>query len=457
MASNKTYTEKERTIDVIADVDVLVVGGGPAGIGAAVGAAKTGASVMIVENMGSFGGMWTNGMVITLGGFNCWLKPYRRCVAGVMGEWIAMAAKRGGAEDNRSWVLSSDPEIMKLTADEILTKYGVKCLLHTWVADAIVEDNAVRGVIVENVDGRSAIMAKNVVDCTGNGDVMARAGAEFNIAEELQPMTLPFFFAEVEPQGKIPMEDELIIPKGPEPGYLGDVGLSYSSRRRDVGVDVNDPALAEAYREGKLPFFGGPWFGGLRRNFPWVNTTRVYGSAINARELTDCEIEARRDAHAIADHYRANCKGFERSWIMNTAPTMGVRETRRLVGEYTMTRADLVENTTKADSIAMGVWPIDIHPPKGQNGAHDMYVPVPYQISYKALVPVKIDNLLVAGRCASTDREAMGSMRLGATCGAMGQAAGVAAALGAQTGGTPRNLEYQTIQSELLHQGAIIE
>ena len=142
---------------------------------------------------------------------------------------------------------------------------------------------------------------------------------------------------------------------------------------------------------------------------------------------------------------------------MNTAPTMGVRETRRLVGEYTMTRADLVENTTKADSIAMGVWPIDIHPPKGQNGAHDMYVPVPYQISYKALVPVKIDNLLVAGRCASTDREAMGSMRLGATCGAMGQAAGVAAALGAQTGCTPRNLDYKTIQSELLHQGAIIE
>lgn len=189
----KTYTEKERQIEVINDVDVLVVGGGPAGVGAAIGAAKAGASTMLVEAMGSFGGMWTNGLVITLAGFNSWLRPYRRCVDGVMGEWIAMAEKKGGVENNRSWVLSSDPEIMKLTADELLLKYQVRCLLHTWMADVIVEENKVKGGIVENVDGRKAIMAKIVVDCTGNGDVIARAGAGFNISPELQPMTLPFF------------------------------------------------------------------------------------------------------------------------------------------------------------------------------------------------------------------------------------------------------------------------
>ncbi len=141
MENKKTYIEKPREIDIIEEVDVLVVGGGPAGIGAAVGAAKTGAGVMLVEAMGSLGGMWTNGLVITLAGFNSWLRPYRRCVGGVMDEWISMAQAKGGVENNRSWVLSSDPEIMKVTADRLVEKYGIKILLHTWVADAIVEND----------------------------------------------------------------------------------------------------------------------------------------------------------------------------------------------------------------------------------------------------------------------------------------------------------------------------
>ena len=452
----KTYTEKERQVEVINNVDVLVIGGGPAGIGAAIGAAKAGASTMLVEAMGSFGGMWTNGLVITLAGFNSWLRPYRRCVDGVMGEWIAMAEKRGGVENNRSWVLSSDPEIMKLTADELLLKYQVRCLLHTWMADVIVEENKVKGAIVENVDGRKAIMAKIVVDCTGNGDVVARAGAGFNISPELQPMTLPFFLAEVNPQGSADYEDELTIPFGPEPGFLGKQLLTeYTSRRRDVGIDRE--MLSHACEVGELPFFGGPWFGGLRKNYPWVNTTRVYGSAVNANELTAAEMEARSDAHRIVNYYKKHCKGFENSWIMNTSATIGIRETRRLDGAYAMTKDDIVSNRKFEDSIALGVWPIDVHPPKNQNGMHDMYVPLPFQIPYRSLLPAKIDNLLVGGRCISVDREALGTVRVGATCGATGHAAGVAAALAAQAGSPPRNLSYKEVQKEILNQKAIIE
>ncbi len=197
------YTETSKQLPVIAEVDVLVVGGGPSGVPAAIGAAREGARTMIVENMGSFGGMWTNGLVITLAGFNNWLRPYQRVVKGVTEEWIVEAEKLGGAEHKRSWVLSSEPEIMKLVADRLLPEAGVTCLLHTWVADVIVEENVLKGVIVENVDGRSVILARCIVDCTGNGDVFARAKESYVVSDELQPMTLPFFLADFEKNGDL--------------------------------------------------------------------------------------------------------------------------------------------------------------------------------------------------------------------------------------------------------------
>lgn len=451
----ETYLEKEKMIDIINDVDVLIIGGGPAGIGAAIGSARCGASTMIVEAMGSFGGMWTNGLVITLAGFNNWLKPYQRVVNGIMGEWLSQAEKKGGAENNRSWVLNSDPEIMKLTADEMLLDNKVKCMLHTWMADVIVHDNQIEGVLIENVDGRKAIKAKVVVDCTGNGDVFARADESFNISSELQPMTLPFFLAEVDTVGEIRFEEEVIIPIGPEPGFLGESLFDYTSRRRDVYIDREK--LKEASRQGRIPVFGGPWFGGMRVRYPWVNTSRVYGSAVNAQELTKSEMEARKNVHELVEYYQKECEGFQKSWLMRTASTIGIRETRRLNGVYTLTRDDVQKSQKFNDSIALGVWPIDVHPPKGQTGIHDMYVPLPYQIPYRALLPQKIENLIVGGRCISTDREAMGTVRVGATCGAIGHAAGIAAALSAKSGKTPKMLNHSEIQQEIVNQNGIIE
>lgn len=453
---NKFHSEPSKEIPVIAEVDVLVIGGGPSGVPAAVGAAREGASTMIIENMGSFGGMWTNGMVITLAGFNSWLKPYHRVVKGVTEEWILEAEKLDGAENNRSWVLSSDPEVMKLVADRMLIDAGVRCLLHTWVADVIVEDNEIKGVYIENVDGRSVVLAKCIVDCTGNGDVFARANEDYHISKDLQPMTLPFFLADFQKNCELDYEDELVVPMGPDPGYLDEYLLkTYTSRRRDV--DIDRELLLENRNAGNLPNFGGPWFGGLRTNYPWVNTSRLYGSAINSEDLTKAEIEGRENVHQIVDFYRKNCAGFETAWVMKTASTIGIRETRRLDGVITLTGEDIHKSTKFEDSIALGAWPIDVHPPAGQVGMHKMYVPLPFNIPYRALLPKKIDNLLVAGRCISADREAMGSIRVGATCGAIGHAAGIAAAMSAKSKLKPRDIVIAELQSKIVNQNGLID
>jgi hypothetical protein len=344
---------------------------------------------------------------------------------------------------------------MKAVADDMMEEYGVKCLLHTWAADVIMEGNTLKGVIIENVDGRQAIMAKTVIDCTGNGVIFEKAGAPYIMPKEMQPMTIGFFLAEVEPNTFIDYEEDILIPIGPEPGYLeGDVLTAYQSARRDV--DVDRFKLKEARKRGEVPEYGGPWFGGLRENFPWVNTTRVYANGVVAAEVTRAEMEGRRNVHKIAEFYRKECKGFEKSWVMSSASTIGIRETRQLDGMFQLTGKDVMENRQFDDSIAMCAWAIDIHPQSGFSGQHRLYVPLPFQIPYRIMVPKVIDNLLVSGRCVSVDREAMAALRVGATCGAMGHAAGVAAALSVQTGVSVRDVDVKKVQDELLKQDAII-
>jgi len=450
------YKQPPKEVPVLEQVDVLVVGGGPAGVSAAVGAARAGASTMIIEGMGSFGGMWTNGLVITLAGFNSWLKPYKRCIDGITGEWLRRATARGGAEDNRGWALNSDPEIMKLVADEMLVEAGVRCLLHTWMVEPIMDGETIKGALIENVDGRRAIFASVVADCTGNGDVFARSGADYHINNDLQPMTLPIFIANVEPGGEIPFEEEVLIPIGPEPGFIKDPELTdYASRRRDIQLNLDK--MNHARENGVLPVYGGPWFGGLKKNFVWVNTTRVYGSAVNAEDLTNAEIQARKDANTIVNYYREEMKGFENAFIAQTSPTIGIRETRRLIGEVILTGDDIRSNTEYKDPVALGAWPIDVHPSQKESGVHTMYVPLPYQIPFRSLIPKEIDQLVVGGRCISLDREALGSARVGATCGATGHAAGVAAALAADKQIVIRKIDYSELKNELERQSAIID
>lgn len=450
------YREPSRELPILEEVDVLVVGGGPAGVCAAVGAARAGARTFLVERHGFLGGMWTAGMVLTLAGFNSWLRPYHRCVDGVAGEWIRRAAAEGGCQDHSGFVLNSDPEVMKRVADTMVEEAGVRMLLHCWGADPIVEDGIVRGLAVENVDGRCAIRAKVTIDCTGDGDVMARAGASWTKGQSLQPMTMAFRMGNVHIVTDNDISAPVSPPIGPEPGYLREPVLSqYASVRQDVIVDSEHMKAERA--AGRLPRYGGPWFGGLEPDVVWVNSTRVVGDASSAADLTRAEIEGRRESAQIADYFVRHLPGFGEARLIHTGTQIGVRETRRLSGRYTLTGKDILERSEFADGIALGCWPIDIHPTKEDVGHHAMYVPLPYQIPYRTLVPKDVGGLLVAGRCFSADRDALGSARVGATCAALGQAAGVAAALSAKNSMEPGEVDVRQVQDGLRSQAGLVD
>jgi len=451
-----TYAEQGREIPVIADVDVLVVGGGPAGVGAAIGAAWTGASVFLVEEMGALGGMWTQGLVITLAGYNSWLRPHRgRVVDGVGGDWLRRATSIGGAVDHDGWVLSTDPEKLKLVADQLLEESGVDFLLHVLATYPIVAGDTVRGCIVETREGRQAIRGKVTVDATGNGDILARAGADWEQGDTLQPMTLPMFLSNVRTVPDVDAGEPARIRIGPEPGPLDEAGMDDSNAgRQDVVIDRR--AMRDARARGELPAFGGPWFGGLEKDVVWVNAVRIVGDATNNRDVTRAEVQGRREAHALFAYLREHVAGFESARLQQTAPTIGIRETRRLLGVTTLVGDDIRAGVQPSDSIALGAWPIDVHPVDGSVGSHVMYVPEPYGIPYRALVPRTTDGLIAAGRCISVDREALGSVRVGATCTATGHAAGTAAALSARADLQPRDLDVAELQAELRSQGALV-
>lgn len=453
---SENITESAREIPVIAEVDVLVIGGGPAGVAAAAGAARAGARTLLLERHGFLGGMWTAGMVLTLAGFNAWLRPYRRCVAGVGGEWVERAEEQGGARFDNGFVINTEPEVMKRVADELLRDAGVDVLFHTWGATPIMQGDRVAGAFIENKDGRSAILAGVTIDSTGDGDFIERSGAEWTKSDSLQPMTMSFRLAGAEPDPAVRHDVPTLLPIGPESGVLRDPILTdYSSSRRDIPID--SAAMAERADRGELPRYGGPWFGGLDRDIVWVNSTRIVGDASVAAELSRAEIEGRQDTRRIVDYFTAEVPAFANARLIQTSTQIGVRETRRLVGEFVMTGDDVRAARRFDDSVAVGCWPIDVHPTEKQVGTHSMFVPEPFDISYRVMVPRVVDGLLAAGRCVSVDRDALGSMRVGATCAAIGHGAGVAAAVAVASGVQPRAVDVTRVQAVLRAQGAIVD
>jgi glycine/D-amino acid oxidase-like deaminating enzyme len=432
-----TYSKQ---IPIIATPDVLVCGAGLAGIGAAVAAARSGARTMVIERLGFAGGFFTAIIGSAFDGFVD-ERTGTPVVGGIVFEMLErMGVVAPGQGPHLRYNVNGDlsfvemhperviprcdPERFKRAADDILTEAGVQILYHTQVTDVVALDGRVETVLVSNKAGLVAIQPKTVIDCTGDGDVAAWAGAPYEKAEPLQPMSLHFRLAYLQP--------------------------SFELRRRCAAV------LAAAQERGELGLYGGPYPATFSGRDVYFNATRFPGDSTNPDDWTQAEIQGRKDAWTMFNLWKAELPEFAESYFMASGPTAGARESRRIVGDYVLTGEDVVNGRRHDDVIVLGAWRLDRHPPR-LSGYHDTPWTPPYDIPYRTLLPRTLDNVIVAGRCHSATSEALASSRVTATAMGMGQAAGTAAAMAVAANQSPRDVDMPALQSRIMAAGGILE
>lgn len=422
--------------------DVLVCGGGVAGIGAAVAAARDGARTLLVERMGFAGGFFT---AIIGSAFDGLIDPNsgRAVVGGIVFEMLERLGVLQGrdprtatftyngeisqvAEHPERIVPQTEPERFKRAADEILVESGVEVLFHTQVADVVTRDGRIEAVLVSNKAGLVAIAPKVVIDCTGDADVAAWAGAPYELNDPIQPMSLHFRLIDVHAPADLALRDRCT------------------------------ELFERAHREGKLGNFGGPWPARFMAHDLYFNATRIAADPTSPEDWTRAEIQGRRDAWTMYVLLRDNLPEFRDAYFIASGPTAGARESRRIVGEAVLTEDDIWAARRRDDAIVLGAGKLDRHAPTAYRQHVEHVVPV-YDVGYGTLVPRGVENLLVAGRCHSATSAALASSRLTATAMGMGQAAGIAAAIAASRDGATRDVPVRELQDRIVAAGGILD
>jgi hypothetical protein len=441
--------EPSRKTPVMAETDVLVIGGGPGGLSAALAAAREGVETMLVERYGCFGGVITQAMIGTI----AWYRTKAETVdAGGIGVEFEQRAAAMGASRRLFFHEILDTEVFKHIADRMVQEAGVVPLLHCPAASVIMEGGTIRGVITESKSGRQAILAKRVIDATGDADIAFRASVPYrqDPKERLEAATVNFGCSGVDIQRF--MEYTLRNPRS-----VADWGDASGEKEKDeFSTHLVEP-FKKAKEAGEIPEYARieSYWGSFTDagEIPTLNAIHLPDiDPTDVWNLTKAEMEGRQQVMWAVAALKKYTPGFEKARLRTIGASLGVRESRKIIGEYNLTADDVLNQARFEDSI--GIFPefldgnrIAIMPSTGR------YFHVPYGI----ILPQKVENLLVAGRCVAGDKVSHAATRQMMCCTVTGQGAGVAAAVSVKEDVTPRNVDVSKVQQALKRQGVRIE
>lgn len=455
----KSLPFDENDLPVSYEVDIAVVGGGTAGAFAGIAAARSGKRTLIIENQGFLGGSQTGGLVtpempVTIKG--------KSLITGLNSKINKELAKTGDAatfsDGNDGWF---NPEALKFVLEQMYLGYGGRILFYTRFIQPLLKNDRIESIIIFNKNGFSKVNARMVIDASGDAEVAFSAGADCDEGDNNgihQPMSLRFIM------GNVNIERFLSFARENTDLQITELDdgfqLFTTAHIWDKGWQL-ESLFRKAVDEGILEHSDGDYFqifsipgrpGEIAFNCPRIP---IELDGANAEDLTYVQIEGKKAIRRISCFCKKYLPGFDNAFISQIAPFVGIRETRRIRGEYCLTADDVINAVKFPDAVARNNYPIDIHKLslasvellKLKSGEY-------YEIPYRCLVPLKIDNLLVAGRCISTTFEAQGSIRIQPVCRALGEAAGIAAAICIDKKVVPRRLDGTELRKVLIDSGA---